>query len=119
MKTIPANKIKRMCAIGIRINDVLFFYQHFKIAKLIIGFQICGSLDISFAIRRMFHQLAIFIAVTFWRSDRTKTFYNKQAIIFIIKFQLVNGTPWYDQVISIFKSDLSISRFLKFRYLHE
>ena len=55
MKSIPANKIERMSAVNIGIDDTLFFDQYLKISYFIIRFEIAWTLDIPFAKWRVFH----------------------------------------------------------------
>src|ERR1700749_2264023 len=86
MKTVPAHKIKRVCAVDVRIDQSLFFDQYLKVAFFIVRLQVFGLTDVALTIRRVFHQLAIAVHIPFWRTNRAKAFYNKQAVSFGIKF---------------------------------
>ncbi len=111
VKPIPSHKIKRVGAIGIWINQSLFFDQYFKITIRINGFQICRFPDVALTIRRMFHQLAILISITLRTAYRTKTFDNKEPVLLRVKFELVNRSPWDHEVIPVTETDFSESCF--------
>ena len=103
MISIPSNKVKWMRTIGVRINESLFFNEHFKIASFIKGFKISRSHNITLAKWRMFHQLSIFILVTLGKMYGTKTFNDKQTVVCVIKFYLINRTSWNNNIIAILK----------------
>src|SRR6185312_14784439 len=63
MKAVPANKIERMRAIDVRINEALLFDQDLKITVFIMSFDILGQFEVALAIGRMLHQLAILVEV--------------------------------------------------------
>lgn len=51
----------------------------------------------------MFYQLFVIIVVVFGCDDRIVGFYDKELVVFLIKFQLVNGVFWDYYIVVIFK----------------
>src|SRR5690349_1082063 len=107
VKAVPADEIERVRTVNVWVDQFLLFNQDLKISLLIVGLQILRTLNIAFAIRRMFRQLTELVSIAFRRADRPETFYNKQSVIFGIKLQLVNGTAGNYQVIAICKFNVA------------
>src|SRR5690606_18626059 len=58
----------------------------------------------------MLKQLAVFAYIFFWITYRAERLNNKQPVIGIRKFNLVNSTSWDHEVITIVKRQFSIHR---------
>src|SRR5471030_2869381 len=86
MKSVPADKIKRMCAVYVGINEALLFDQDLKITLFIMRFQVGRPFNVTLTVWRLFSNLAISVGISFWYPYRAKAFHNEQAVNGRVKF---------------------------------
>src|SRR5687767_8960776 len=90
IKSVPSNDIERMRGVDVVIKVMLFFDLDEKVTLFIMRLQVGRNNQISLAIRRMFQQLSEFIPISLRGVDWTKRLYIKQAVISIVKMNLIN-----------------------------
>jgi len=108
MVAVPAHQIEGMSAVDVWVNHALFldFYQ--KIAVLVVGFEVFGQFEIPLTKRRVFQHLSVLIAVPARYFDGAERLDVEQSVLGRQEMDLVNGAPWDDDVIAVFKRDLPV-----------
>lgn len=109
-ETVPAHHVERMIEVVVGVNVVLLFNVKQEIAALVISLQISGFANVALTERRMFHQLAVVVAVAFRRGDGAVTFHDEQAVFFAVELQLVRRAARDHEVVAVFKIQGAVHR---------